>query len=58
MPLILELKMIENQLWARIPSFKGDGAVSLWTAEEKEQLMNEVREQCADVILAARAVPQ
>ncbi len=52
MPKILELKVVDDQLWARIPKFDTEQPVTLWTTAEKERLIREVREQCIDAILA------
>ena len=51
MPQILELKTIDDQLWARIPKFADEkGAVTLWTEAEKNAVLKNERFRCIEAL--------
>ncbi len=50
MPQILELRVIDDQLWARIPSMADSVTVKLWTEAEKQDALRSEREACIDAI--------
>jgi hypothetical protein len=47
---IAEIKVIDNEVWVRIPMEMGSG-VGLYTEEEIAEIRRDERRACADLIL-------
>jgi hypothetical protein len=50
MPKILEMKVVDDELWVRIPSVVGENSVTLWTEAEKERVLGAERRRCVYTI--------
>ena len=51
MPKILQLKVENDQVWARIDMPTGGKSVSIWTESELKQRLEAERERCIQALL-------